>query len=65
MLTFAANFWLVFWTIIGGGALLTVLAGALIATLPWRGHHQTPAELATVNLSAPYGYQATRHSKAA
>jgi len=65
MLTFAANFWLVFWTIIGGAALLTVLACALIATLPWRGHGRKPAELATVNLPSPYGYQPTRHSEAA
>jgi hypothetical protein len=65
MLTFAASFWLVFWTVIGGGALLTVLACALIATLPWRGHGRKPADLAMVNPPPAYGYQATRHSEAA
>jgi hypothetical protein len=33
MLTLATDFWPLFWTIIGGAALLTVLLSALIATI--------------------------------
>lgn len=65
MLTFAADFWLVFWSVIGGGALLTVLACALVATLPWRAHGRKSADLTTVNPASAYGYQATQHSRAA
>lgn len=60
MMTFAANFWLVFWTVIGGGALLTVLAVLLVAAFPRHGH----AELATVH-QAHAGYETGRHSEAA
>jgi len=33
MLTFAADFWPLFWTIIGAGALLTALLSGLVATI--------------------------------
>ena len=32
MLSFAADFWPLFWTIIGGGALVTVLLSLLVGT---------------------------------
>jgi hypothetical protein len=32
MLTLAANFWPLYWTVIGGGAVLTVLLSLLVAT---------------------------------
>jgi hypothetical protein len=54
MLSFAADFWPLFWAIMGAGALVTVALAVLIATLspagsrPHRGHRlpATPAELA-------------------
>ena len=60
MLTYASDFWPLFWTIIGGGALLTVLAVLLVAAFPRHGH----AELATVHQTRA-GYETGRHSKAA
>jgi hypothetical protein len=33
MLTFAADFWPLFWTILGGGLVLTALESLLLATL--------------------------------
>jgi len=66
MLTFAANFWLVFWTIIGAGALLTVLAVLLVAAFSRHGHGQAHADLATVYPSSvAYGHDTARHSEAA
>lgn len=40
MMTYAAGFWPLFWTIIGSGMLLTVLATLLVATFSpaWFGH---------------------------
>jgi hypothetical protein len=32
MLTYAADFWPLFWAIVGGGAVLTVLMSLLVAT---------------------------------
>jgi len=42
MMTYAAGFWPFFWMIIGGGALLTVLAALLVATFSpaWLGWRQ-------------------------
>ena len=68
MLTFAGNFWLVFWTIIGAGALLTVLAVLLVAAFSpsRRDQDSAPAELATVyRSSVASGHDTARHSEAA
>jgi hypothetical protein len=62
MLSFAADFWPVFWAIIGAGALITVVLSVLIATIspagarPRRGHQLpvTPAELADQQASPVY-----------
>ena len=45
---FSAGFWPVFWTILGGGALLTVALCFVVAVVPApriRRHHQPPAKL--------------------
>ncbi len=68
MLSFAADFWPLFWTIIGGAALVTVLLSLLVATFSptWfrsRQRHQptlTPAEQ-----QAGHHYQASQEAKAA
>jgi len=54
MLSNAADFWPLFWAIMGAGALVTLALSVLIATIapagsrPRRGHQRpgTPAELA-------------------
>jgi len=54
MLSNAADFWPLFWAIMGAGALITLALSVLIATIsptgsrPRRGHQlpATPAELA-------------------
>lgn len=43
MLTFSSDFWPLFGTIIGGGAVLTVVLTALIAALPRHKGHDMPA----------------------
>jgi hypothetical protein len=68
MMTYASDFWPLFWTITGSGALLTVLACLAVATFsPSRhGRGSAPAELATVHRSpAAYGHEAARHPEAA
>jgi hypothetical protein len=45
---FSADFWPVFWTILGSGALLTVALCFVVAVVPaprTRRHHQPPAKL--------------------
>ena len=45
---FSANFWPVFWTILGSGAFLTVALCFAVAVVPApriRRHHQPPAKL--------------------
>ena len=45
---FSAGFWPVFWTIVGGGALLTVALCFVVAVVPVpriRRHHQPPVKL--------------------
>jgi len=37
MLTYAANFWPLFWAVLGGGAVLTVLLTLLVATVRMPG----------------------------
>jgi hypothetical protein len=41
MMTYAADFWPLFWTILGAGALLTALVSLLIGTFSpaWIGSH--------------------------
>ena len=71
MLSFAADFWPLFWTILGGAALVTVALSLLVATFSptwFRSHrrHQhvlTPAEPA--GRPAGHAYQARRDAKAA
>ena len=64
MLSFAADFWPLFWTIIGAGVLVTMMLSLLVATFSptwFRSHrrHQptlTPAKLAEQR--AGHDYQA-------
>jgi len=71
MLSFAADFWPLFWTIIGGAALVTVLLSLLVATFSptWFRSHQrhqptlTPAEPA--EQQAGHHYRASQEAKAA
>jgi hypothetical protein len=71
MLSFAADFWPLFWAIMGAGALITVTLSVLIATIspagsrPSRGHRLT---LTTPELSgrqSGHGYPASQGTKAA
>jgi hypothetical protein len=66
MLTYATDFWPLFWTIIGSGAALTVLLSVLVAIFSptWfqsRRHQPAQLELATAEQSGGY----SRESKAA
>lgn len=62
MLSFAADFWPLFWAIMGAGALVTVALSVLIATIspagsrPRRAHRlpATPAELPDRQASPGY-----------
>jgi len=71
MLSFAADFWPLFWTITGAAALVTVVLSLLVATFSptWfrsRQRHQparTPAELA--GRQAGHDHQADRETMAA
>ena len=45
MATYAADFWPLFWTIIGGGAVLTVLLTLMVATFSpssWSSRRRRP-----------------------
>jgi hypothetical protein len=49
MLAYAANFWPLFWTVIGGGMVLTVLLSLLVATFsPTWFQHRQPAQVVPV-----------------
>ncbi len=49
MLTYSSDFWPLFWTVIGGGAALTVILTALIAFLPHaRNRGTSPAAVHTL-----------------
>jgi hypothetical protein len=71
MLSFAADFWPLFWVITGGAALVTVVLSLLVATFSpaWFRSHQrhqpsrTPAELA--GQRAGHDYRDRREAKAA
>ena len=71
MLSFAADFWPLFWTIIGGGALVTVLLSLLVATFSptWFRSHQrhqpTLAPAKPAEQQAGHHYQAGQEAKAA
>jgi len=70
MLSFATDFWPLFWTIIGGAALLTALLSVLIATISpttFRPRRRAGLALATRPAGRPAGpgYQPRRGSKAA
>lgn len=71
MLSIATDFWPLFWTIIGGAALLTALLSVLIATISPAGfhpHRRPELALAPVQPAdrpAGPGYQPHRSSKAA
>jgi hypothetical protein len=65
MLSFASDFWPLFWTMIGGGALVTAALSLLVATFSpaWFRPHR-PA----LTLESPAGWhdhQAGREAKAA
>ena len=71
MLTLATDFWPLFWTIIGGAALLTVLLSALIATIspaairPRRGPGLALATAQPADRPAGSGYRPHRDTRAA
>lgn len=69
MLNFAADFWPLFWTITGAGALLTVLLSLLVATFSptWFRSRRQPT-LTSAGLAGQQAgpdYQAGRPAKAA
>jgi hypothetical protein len=71
MLTFATDFWPLFWTITGGAALLTALLSVLIATIspaafrPRRRSELALAATRPADHPAGPSYQPHRGSKAA
>ena len=71
MLSFATDFWPLFWTIMGGAALLTVLLSALIAAVspagfrPRRRPELALAAAQPANRPAGPGYQPRHDTKAA
>jgi hypothetical protein len=71
MLSFATDFWPLFWTITGGAALLTALLSVLIATISpaaFRPRHRSELVLAAARPAghpAGPGYQPRGDSKAA
>ena len=71
MLSFATDFWPLFWTIIGGAALLTALLSVLIATIspaafrPRRRPGLALAPAQPTDRPAGPSYQPDRGTKAA
>jgi len=67
MLTNGANFWPLLWTIVGAGAVLTVLACLLVSRFSPSWFHRTgqhqPARL--LHLHVHHGHQPERLGKAA
>jgi hypothetical protein len=70
MLTYASDFWPLFWTVLGGGLVLTVLASLLVATFSpeWFRSRREPtpawAKLAA-DFRAERDYHSGRGTKAA
>jgi hypothetical protein len=68
MLAYASDFWSLFWTVLGGGLMLTVLASLLVATVSPDRFRREPAP-AWAKLAADFraerDYQASRGTKAA
>jgi hypothetical protein len=62
MLTFAADFWPVFWTIIGAGAALTMLVTLAVAGAWTR---ETKPDATLVQLAAAYQVHEREHKAAA
>lgn len=71
MLSFATDFWPLFWTITGGAALLTALLSVLIATIspaairPRRRPELALATAQPADRPAGPGYQPHRDTRAA
>jgi hypothetical protein len=65
MLTYAADFWPLFWTIIGSGMVLTVLLSVLVATFSptWFQSHRLTRPLHVT--ASRRGHEAEQLSKAA
>jgi len=55
MLSYASDFWPLFWIIAGSGALLTALACLLVATFSpsWFKHHHHVAPLTELHPAKP------------
>jgi hypothetical protein len=71
MLSFAADFWPLFWAIIGAGALVTVVLSVLIGTIstagsrPRRGHRLALAPAEPTGPQSGHDYPAHQDAKAA
>lgn len=71
MLSFAADFWPLFWTITGGAALVTVVLSLLVATFSptWfrslQRHQPTPAPAELAERRAGRDQQVSQEAKAA
>jgi hypothetical protein len=65
MLTFAADFWPLFWGITGGAALLTVLLSALIAIVPSSSSRRAAAVPALLEPATRRPTAAREHAEAA
>ena len=55
MLSFSSDFWPLFWTVIGGGAAVTVVLSALVARLPRPARRRLP-DLHQVVATTPVEY---------
>jgi hypothetical protein len=62
MLTYAADFWPLFWTIVGSGAALTVLVTLAIGLLWPKGTHKPELALVRAEQTHPYDTHAGRHA---
>lgn len=71
MLSFTADFWPLFWAIMGAGVLITLALSVLIATIspagsrPHRGHGLALAPAELTGKQAGHGYPAHRDAEAA
>ena len=62
MLTYAADFWPLFWTIIGSGAVLTVLVTLAIAMYSPKRKPELALVEARAEQPGPYDTHAGRHA---